>query len=147
MDLINLRPITGDHLDLEFVRNLRNANRAYFFDQSWVLDWQQHEWYTKISKNPHYRFYIIEHNGFMIGTISRRHLFDIEFKKKPTPVYELGNLMLLYHYQGKGLMHATITLMRQERAFFIAHVRTGNTASTRVFEKAGFAHIRRTDAT
>lgn len=142
---IHLRPLTSSHEDLEFVRNLRNVNRSYFFDSNWILDWQQHDWWLKMSKNPRYHFYLIEHNGFRIGTISKRHLFDIPFKKTITPVYEVGNLMLLYYYQGKGLMHTALAEFQKEPAFFIAHVKSGNDSSTRVFEKAGFGRIRRTD--
>lgn len=146
---ILLRPLTGSNDDLEFVRNLRNQYRHCFFNQTWILDWQQRDWFKRISSNRKYRFYIIDYNGFRVGTISRRHLFDIEFGGEQTPVYELGNLMLLPPYYGQGLMHTAIENLMSEPAFFVAHVLSGNTASTRVFERAGFATIikRRANAT
>ena len=128
-----LKPLEREHL--EFVRALRNANRQWFFNTKPVTEEQQGEWYVKYLKST-MLFWVIYYDDRPVGTISQtpNPRLDMSF-------YEIGNLMLLPSYQGKGIMQKAIQSIMKPNQFYTAHVKSNNTASLRVFKNAGFWRV------
>lgn len=132
--MLQLKLITEN--DLEFVRQLRNANRKWFFDSQEISPEQQKKWFKSLySGDLRFRFYIIWLDDQRAGTVSRKYLKQ--------DVTEIGNLMLIPEAQGKGIMTDVIRKLRvRDNHFYIAFVKPSNKKSLAVFERAGFARIK-----
>lgn len=114
--------------DLDVVRELRNRNRAAFFQHDEITPVQQREWFSRLQSSDS-RFYVIEKDDHVVGTISVTETPDGR---------EIGNLILDDPYRGQGLMaHAVAELTKAPGTYF-ARVKPGNEDSLRVFERAGF---------
>ncbi len=137
--MLELKPL--QEADLEFVRQLRNACRENFFDNRYILGWQQKEWFKKYEKDDLFTIYLIWKDGFRVGTISEKFSRDDgDF----SPI-ELGNLMLIERERGKGVMSWAIKQIVTPGLFYVAFVKQGNSPSLHVFEKAGFVKLRKGD--
>jgi RimJ/RimL family protein N-acetyltransferase len=117
--------------DLDAVRELRNRNRRWFFDNSEVSAEQQHEWFAGLPTRP-VRFYVIEDEGAVVGTISATERGD---------GVEIGNLILGETHRGRGLMARAVAELTGAPGRYFAEVQPGNESSLRVFERAGFAPV------
>lgn len=129
---VHLEPFSRE--DLEFVRGLRNGFRQYFFDTKPIDPWQQEEWYKK---------YLLSDCLMWIVWWYNRRVGVISITATLPNTYEIGNLMLLPEYQGKGIM---LEAMRQltamnPKVFYVAYVKPGNSASLRCFKNAGFWRV------
>ena len=144
---VHLEPFCRE--DLEFVRGLRNGFRQYFFDTASIDPWQQEEWYKKYLLSDCLMWTVWWFNR-KVGTISLTCLpnsWVITDGSMNSRVridsYEIGNLMLLPEYQGKGIM---LESMRQLTAMnplavYMAQVKPDNAASLRLFKSAGFWRV------
>jgi len=131
---VYLKPLSTEHL--EFVRCLRNHYREWFFDKRRIGPWDQQEWYFKYLKS-NCLFWVIYYEDRPVGTISRSKCTDF------LNVFELGNLMLLPPYQGRGIMQEAlrqVTAMNT-KAFYVAYVKSDNSASLRLFKQADFWRV------
>lgn len=115
--------------DLETVRELRNRNREWFFDEREITATQQAAWFASLREKP-IRFYVIEEDGAVVGTISVAESED---------GMELGNLIVDDRYRGRGLMAEAVAELCRAPGTYFARVKPGNEASAHVFERAGFA--------
>lgn len=135
---VHLEPLGRQHL--EFVRALRNSLRHWFFDSTPIARRAQEKWYREVYLKSSDLIWVIQCNGKNVGTISRK--VSAPFNRV---VFEIGNLMLLPAYQGKGVMLEAIRLVTAiyPIAFYIAHVKDTNAASLRLFKRAGFWRVPR----
>jgi RimJ/RimL family protein N-acetyltransferase len=115
--------------DLETVRGLRNRNRRWFFHDAEISSEQHAQWFAGLVGGPT-RFYVIEEDGLVVGTISVTETGDGK---------EVGNLVLDDRYRGRGLMHRALAQLCAEPGTYFARVKPDNADSLRVFAKAGFA--------
>ena len=136
---ISLRLITKQ--DLEFVRQLRNANRRYFFDTKVVTKKSQQEWWSRYLDSHGHLFYIICHNNIPIGTIAESSLGTVQAGNVVHGLFEVGNLMLNRDAQGKGYMTEALRQLTARGGFFVAFVKPRNTASLKVFERGEFWRV------
>ena len=127
---VHLEPLGPD--DLEFVRCLRNHYREWFFDKRRIAPWEQDKWYYNYLKST-CLFWIIYYEDRPVGTISKA--------KRSDNVWEVGNLMLLPMYQGKGIMQEAMKQVMLPGCFYVAYVRPNNAASLRLFKAAGFWRV------
>jgi RimJ/RimL family protein N-acetyltransferase len=114
--------------DLETVRELRNRNREWFFDDREVTAERQREWFESLARKP-VRFYVIEEDGRVVGTISVTEMPEGR---------EIGNLLLDDAYRGRGLMSRAIEQLTEEPGTYFALLKPDNASSLRVFERLGF---------
>lgn len=123
---MQLRPLA--EADLEIIRQLRNTNRKFFFDDAEISVAQQAAWFKALAINP-IRFYVIEDAGAVVGTISANTYPD---------GIEIGNLLLHRAARGKGLMREAVRQLTTEPGHYFAKVKSGNTPSIAVFTDTGF---------
>lgn len=62
--------------DEEFLRDIRNNNRQYFFDSSFINKKDHHKWFLKELTKKDCKIFIIEYKKVCIGTFS---LLNIEY--------------------------------------------------------------------
>jgi RimJ/RimL family protein N-acetyltransferase len=123
---VRVRRVARD--DLPAIRDLRNRNRSWFFDDREVTAEQHEAWFASLKERA-VDFYVIEVDERVAGTISlARRGDDIE----------VGNLILDDEYRGRGLMTQAIEQLCTAPGKYFAHVKPGNDASARVFDRAGF---------
>jgi RimJ/RimL family protein N-acetyltransferase len=126
---VQLRPIEA--ADLERVRELRNANSEWFFSAAEISREQQQEWFAQL-RARRVRFYVIEEDGRVVGTISVTEGPDW---------YEVGNLLLDEEYRGQGLMGRALERVLDASGRYYALVKPENLASLEVFRKAAFEPV------
>jgi RimJ/RimL family protein N-acetyltransferase len=114
--------------DLERVRELRNRNRSWFFDDAEITAEQQQRWFESLPGRP-LRFYVIEEDGAVAGTISVTETREGN---------EIGNLILDEAYRGRGLMTQAVARLTEQPGRYFSRVKTDNAASVGVFLRAGF---------
>jgi RimJ/RimL family protein N-acetyltransferase len=114
--------------DLDAVRELRNRNRQWFFDDAEVSVEQQRKCFAGLASRAT-RFYVIEDDGVVVGTIS---------VTERGRGFEIGNLVLDEAHRGRGLMGQAVADLTRTPGRYFAEVKPGNDASLRVFERAGF---------
>jgi RimJ/RimL family protein N-acetyltransferase len=126
---MQLRPLA--EADLEFVRTLRNANRQFFFTGAEISPEQQRQWFRLLPSRP-IDFFVIEHNGAAVGTISA--------KRSPDWI-EIGNLLLVREAQGQGLMRQAVNQLTAAPGRYFSEVKPDNRKSLAVFAAAGFSVV------
>ena len=84
--IITLRPI--EKQDLEWARQLRNANKTYFFDSREITRTAHAQWFASRTEP----FFVIEYNGVPAGHCTEK--FE---------GYEIQNVLIDEVYRRKGL--------------------------------------------
>ena len=128
-----LRPLA--EADREIIRQLRNANRRFFFYDAEISAAEHAAWFKALAINP-IRFYVIEDAGAVVGTISANTWPD---------GIEIGNLLLDRAARGKGLMRDAVRQLTTGPGHYFAKVKSGNTPSLAVFTDTGFTVASRSD--
>jgi len=86
--------------DEDFLREIRNKNRQFFFNKRIVGKKRHHDWFAKeLQKNDSF-IYIIEEKCKAIGTISLTNITDIDA--------ELSRFVVWECYRGCGYGKATL---------------------------------------
>lgn len=102
LDIVCLSDL--QHSDSEFVRQARNQSRHYFLSQRFILEHEQREWLLENLNNTDRPFFIIQHFGQRVGTIS------VNYKTG-----EIGNVLVLKEHRGKNIgkraMHIAIGMV------------------------------------
>lgn len=124
---MRLRPLAEQ--DLETIRALRNRDRHCFFDSREITSAAHRRWFQSLPAAP-VEFFVIEDEGRVVGTISVTTSADGK---------EIGNLLLDHLSRGRGLMLRAVTQLTASPARYFARVKSGNSASERVFRAAGFS--------
>jgi len=112
--------------DLEKTRELRNKNKEWFFTSEYITTEQQQRWFLNKPKN--HKFYVIEENGEIIGTIGLKEADEIE----------VFALTIDEPHRGKGHMKRAIQQLTSDDRRYYAQIMPKNLNSIRVFKKAGF---------
>ncbi len=123
---MQLRPLA--QADLEIVRQLRNANRQFFFYDAEIDAAQHAAWFRALASKP-VDVFVIEDGGAVVGTVSAT--------RSPDGI-EIGNLVLAAAARGKGLMRKAVQQITTAPGHYFAEVKAGNTASLAVFKATGF---------
>jgi RimJ/RimL family protein N-acetyltransferase len=123
---MQLRPLA--EADLEFVRELRNANREFFFHDGEISPEQQRQWFRMLGTKP-IDFFVIEDDGAVVGTISAKH--------SPGWV-EIGNLLLVPAARGKGVMRQAVSQLTKAPGRYFSEVKPDNERSLATFRATGF---------
>lgn len=124
---MRLRP--SEQRDLDRIRELRNRNRCWFFDDREISAEEQRQWFASLGERG-VCFYVIEEDERIVGTISVTTTPDGS---------EIGNLILDDDYRGRGLMTRAVRELIAEPGVYFARVKPDNEASLDVFRRAGFA--------
>jgi RimJ/RimL family protein N-acetyltransferase len=119
--------------DLEAVRALRNSNRRWFFDDREVTPAQHRRWFEALAGGPT-RFYVMEEDGEVVGTISLKALADGT---------ELGHVIVSAGRRGRGLARLAIERLTASPGTYLVDVRAGNQAAIALYERTGFSRERR----
>jgi RimJ/RimL family protein N-acetyltransferase len=124
---VQLRPI--EERDLDAVRRLRNANRQWFFYDREVTPEQHRAWFDGLGDGP-MRFYVMEEDGEVVGTVS----------VKDTPDgTEFGNLIVDDRYRGHGLALQTLEELTSEPGIYFSNILPENAASIGALQRVGFS--------
>jgi RimJ/RimL family protein N-acetyltransferase len=123
---MRLRPV--EERDLEVVRELRNRNRDWFFQDDEITPEQHAAWFASLASRRQ-RFYVIEQGDRVVGTISVTERNEGN---------EVGNLVLAEEFRGSGLMTRAVENVLREPGRYFARVKPDNEASLAVFRRAGF---------
>lgn len=128
---MRLRPI--EERDLDAVRRLRNANRNWFFFSDEVTPEQHRRWFDSLPGSAT-RFYVMEENGAVVGTVS--------VKDMPEGT-EFGNLIVDDAHRGKGFAQQALNELTSKPGTYYSNILPGNEASIGALERAGFstAHV------
>lgn len=115
---------------LEPLRKLRNSNREWFFNKDFVTPEKQQEWYESISRTKKIRFYIIEIENQVVGSLSLT---------KTREGVEIGNILLDDTFRGQGIMTKVIQkLIKNKKNKFYARILLENLNSQNLFKRCGF---------
>lgn len=119
--------------DLEFLRQLRNAERHWFFDAAEVTPEQQAAWYAGIDNNPLCHWYLVRAGGRPAGC------FAIRLDGHGSG--EVRSILLASSWRGQGVMTRAIGQAIERlgpgvRLF--AEVLPENHNSLHLFERLGF---------
>lgn len=124
---MRLRPVS--RADLDRVRQLRNANREWFFNSREISAAEQSAWFEALATRP-VQFFVIEDEDRIVGTISLTVRGD---------QIEVGNLTLDAAARGRGMMRQAVAAVTARPGRYFAEVKSDNERSLRVFRAAGFA--------
>ena len=116
--------------DLEFVRQLRNRLRHWFFDSRPVSPAQHRAWFDRLKQQPEAAFYVIRLDGVPVGTISLRETSEGT---------EVGNLMLNESARGRGIMQDVCRQLLVPGRTYFARIKPENLPSLKLFMRLGFA--------
>lgn len=133
-----------EHRDINLLRELRNANREWFFSTRLVTANQQEEWWEDYQGELNFVVYAIQSGPTTVGFISVRSDWeDTKEIRGGFGVCEVGNLLVAPAYRGQGVMTEALCEVRRlwPGCFWIAHVKPDNAASLRLFKKAGFWRV------
>lgn len=132
MSDVRLDPIGID--DLEFLRQLRNAERQWFFDDREVTADAQARWHAGLGHDPHTHWYLVRVGGERAGCFSIR--LDGQGNA------EVRSILLSPRFRGQGVMTRAIGQAMDELGAdlrYFAEVLPENANSLNLFERLGFS--------
>lgn len=128
---MKIKKLKERHLDA--LRQLRNKNRQWFFNKSTITPTQQQAWYNSIRNDTKIRFYIIEVEDEVAGSLSLT---------KTKEGIEIGNVLLDNRFRGQGIMTKAIRkLIKNKNKDFFARILLENIDSQNLFERCGFTKV------
>ena len=119
--------------DLEFLRQLRNAERRWFFDQREVTPEAQAAWHKSLSQNPANHWYMVRVGDQRAGCFS--------IKVGADGRAYVGSILLAPEFRGRGVMtRAMAAAMDQlgDHLRYYTEVLSENDASLTLFKRLGF---------
>jgi len=131
MAKMKIKKLKKEHLDA--LRQMRNKSRQWFFNKDEITPDQQRAWYASICNNPKVRFYIIEIDDEVAGSLSLT---------KTKEGIEVGNVLLDDRFRGQGIMTKAIRkLTKSKNKDFCARILLENIDSQNLFERCGFTKV------
>ncbi len=123
--IITLRPI--EKQDLEWARQLRNANKTYFFDSREITRTAHAQWFASRTEP----FFVIEYNGVPAGTIALRKIRE---------GYEIQNVLIDEVYRRKGVLKQVMKTIEQQciPPYFVDVLAT-NKDAIQAYSRLGFS--------
>lgn len=132
--------------DREFLRNIRNKNKQFFFKQNYITKTQHQEWLKQQNATKKCFIFIIfeSQKQIKLGTIS---LVNVDFKKR-TAV--LGRFILLEKYRylgfGKLVVKKFEEICRNINIHKIMlYLRSGNKHALRLYLNFNYKIVRETE--
>lgn len=140
-----LRPLTT--ADLEWLRNLRNANRHAFFNTDLITEEAQQAWWNdrKRQNEDHYVIWFCGRPDVKGWPAERVGYFSMVPPNLSLPIFPDGRttccdylnaLLVVAEWQGKGVIQTAAQAFRTGISV-VGYVREGNAASLRACEKLG----------
>ena len=119
--------------DLEFLRQLRNAERQWFFDQKEVTPEAQAAWHRGLSANPNNHWYLVRVDDQPAGCFS--------IKVGDDGRAYVGSILLAPQFRGQGVMTRAMGDAMDRLGSHLRYyteVLAGNDPSLGLFERLGF---------
>ena len=119
--------------DLEFLRQLRNAERQWFFDQREVTPEAQAAWHRSLAAHPDNHWYLVRVDSAPAGC------FAIKVGNDGRAY--VGSILLAPQFRGQGVMtRAMATAMDRlgNHLRYYTEVLAGNDPSLELFNRLGF---------
>jgi RimJ/RimL family protein N-acetyltransferase len=119
--------------DLEFLRQLRNQERRWFFDQTMISPEAQRAWHDGLGRDPHNHWYMVRVDDRPAGCFS--------IKVGDDSRAEVRCILLAPEFRGRGVMTRAIRSAMDELGShlrYFAEVLTNNDASLGLFKRLGF---------
>ena len=119
--------------DLEFLRQLRNQERQWFFDQSEITPEAQAAWHRRLGENPNHHWYLVRVKDARAGCFS--------IKVRSDARAEVGSILLAPEFRGQGVMtRAMGAAMAQlgSHLRYYTEVLPDNDRSLNLFKRLGF---------
>ena len=120
--------------DLEFLRQLRNQERRWFFDQTEITPEAQQAWHGQLGRDPDNHWYMVR-----IGE-QRAGCFSIKVGADKRA--EVRCILLADEFRGRGVMTRAIRAAMEQLGGdlrYFAEVLPDNAASLSLFSRLGFA--------
>lgn len=119
--------------DLEFLRQLRNQERRWFFDSAIISPEAQEAWHRGLGRDPHNHWYMVRVGDQPAGCFSIKIGDDSRA--------EVRCILLAPEFRGQGVMTRAIRAAMDELGpglHYFAEVLTDNDASLGLFNRLGF---------
>ena len=119
--------------DLEFLRQLRNAERRWFFDQGEVTAAAQAQWFAQLASDQHSRWYMVR--------VDQRPAGCFAIRLDGLGNAEVRSILLSPEFRGQGVMTRAIGAAIDElgpHLRYFAEVLPDNAESLQLFERLGF---------
>lgn len=130
--MIDLKPLTT--LDLEWVRQLRNKNSQYFFDNKEISVVQQRKWFENYEHRKNYDFFVITKDEVNVGTIS---VIDKETYR------DIGNIVIDEPYRKNGIFKQAMELIEHRyESPFMLEVLSTNLIAIGAYKSLGYKEAR-----
>ena len=120
--------------DLEFLRQLRNAERQWFFDQNEVTPEAQAAWHRGLAANPNNHWYLVRVGDRPAGCFS--------IKVGEDGRAYVGSILLAKEFRGQGVMTTAMTAAMDQLGSHLRYyteVLSENDPSLNLFKRLGFA--------
>ncbi len=135
---VELIPLQTEHL--EMLRTWRNMPEIsqYMFNEAYITEAQQIEWYNKVIKDPGQSHWIIKYKNEFAGAASL-HSINQKFKTCSWGFY-IGNLKFRGEGLGYKMLYQLLIKVFEEMKFnkIIAEVLINNQLSIKLHETLGF---------
>ena len=119
--------------DLEFLRQLRNQERRWFFDQTEITPEAQVAWHRGLAGNPNNHWYLVRVGGAPAGCFSINVSDDVRA--------EVRCILLSPEYRGRGVMTRAIKSAMDAlgpHLRYFAEILPDNDPSLNLFSRLGF---------
>ena len=120
--------------DLEFLRQLRNQERRWFFDQREITPQAQTAWHQQLGRDPQNHWYMIRAGNQPAGCFSIKVADDGRA--------EVRCILLSPAFRGKGVMTRAIEAAMAQlgpHLRYFSEVMPDNDASLKLFGRLGFS--------
>ena len=119
--------------DLEFLRQLRNRERRWFFDQTEITPEAQTRWHQSLAANGNQHWYLVRVDGRRAGCFA--------IKVGDDRRAEVRCILLAPEFRGRGVMTRAIVMAMDQLGSdlrFFAEVLPDNQNSLHLFNRLGF---------
>ena len=119
--------------DLEFLRQLRNAELRWFFDRTEVTPQAQRAWHAGLAAKPNHHWYMVR--------VDQRPAGCFFVKLDGAGNAEVGSILLAPQFRGLGVMHTAIgeAMARHgSHLRYFTEVLPDNDNSLNMFKRLGF---------
>ncbi len=120
--------------DLEFLRQLRNAERQWFFDQHEVTPEAQAAWHRGLGANPNNHWYMVR--------VGERRAGCFSIKVGDDGRAYVGSILLAPEFRGQGVMTTAMAAAMDQLGSHLRYyteVLSENDPSLNLFKRLGFA--------
>ena len=133
--MIELKELKREHLEL--ARKWRNENKRFFFNQKYILEHEQIEWFENYLKKDTEKLYIVYINDNPVGTLG----VSLLSKEKPYSVMIERVLIGDYKFERLGVMSSALNQLianLEEDVDIFIEVQKDNDKAIKFYKKNKF---------